>query len=77
MHYRTSRYRTKILKNERKNKSAPKEWSWVTYSVGLTLVKPQLGYVEHCPVKIQHPANKNSATGDLIQYILNAQEMNY
>ena len=22
-------------------------------------VKLQLGYVEHCPVKIQHPANKN------------------
>ena len=62
MHYMTSRYRTKILKKERKkpkNKSAPKEWSWVTCSAGLALVKLQLGYVEHCPVKIQHPANTN------------------
>ena len=65
MHFRTSRYRTKIRyiesqerKEKQKNKSAPKEWSSMTCSVGLALVKLQLGYVEHYPVKIQHPANK-------------------
>ena len=46
-------------KKKQKKKSAPKEWSWVTCSVGLALVKPQLGYVEHYPVKIQHAANTN------------------
>ena len=71
MRYRTSHYRTKIryiesqLKKESKKTkkyiyiSALKEWPWVTHSVGLALVKLQLGDVEHYPVKIQHPANKN------------------
>ena len=29
---------------------------------GLVLDKLQLGYVEHYPVKIQHPANKNQVS---------------
>ena len=53
MHYRTSRYRTKIRyveSQERKEKQGGAQrmiLSDLSDSIGLALIKPQLGYVEH------------------------------
>ena len=49
--------------------------------VGLALVKPQLGCVEHYPLRIQNPANKKGARPQVISFktynYCKPQEMTY